>query len=329
MAEFILRRLGQSTLVLFIMSLLVFGGVNLVGDPVEMLINPEADQAEVERVISELGLDKPVTEQYWYFLKNAFRGDLGDSFIYGEPALKLILEKMPATLELALLSLFISLVVAIPLGIYAGYKPESKVSKTIMAGSILGFSMPTFWVGIIFIMFFAVFLGWFPTTGRGEIGTFLGINSSLFTLNGLSHVFLPALNLALFKISSVIRLTRAGTREIILQDYITFARAKGLTERRVVLVHILKNILIPIVTVVGLEFGSLIAFSTVTETVFAWPGMGKLIIDSIYNLDRPVIVAYLMIIVTFFVFLNLIVDILYSLLDPRAVSYTHLRAHET
>ena len=317
MAEFILRRLGQSTLVLFIMSLLVFGGVNLVGDPVEMLINPEADQAEVERVISELGLDKPVTEQYWYFLKNAFRGDLGDSFIYGEPALKLILEKMPATLELALLSLFISLVVAIPLGIYAGYKPESKVSKTIMAGSILGFSMPTFWVGIIFIMFFAVFLGWFPTTGRGEIGTFLGINSSLFTLNGLSHVFLPALNLALFKISSVIRLTRAGTREIILQDYLTFARAKGLTERRVVLVHILKNILIPIVTVVGLEFGSLIAFSTVTETVFAWPGMGKLIIDSIYNLDRPVIVAYLMIIVTFFVFLNLIVDILYSLLDPR------------
>ena len=317
MIEFILRRLGQSILVLFIMSLLVFSGVNLVGDPVEMLINPEADQAEVERVISELGLDKPVAEQYWYFLKNAFRGDLGDSFIYGEPALKLILEKMPATLELAFLSLFISLIVAIPLGIYAGYKPNSKVSKTIMAGSILGFSMPTFWVGIIFIMFFAVFLGWFPTTGRGEMGTFLGIQSSLFTLNGLYHVFLPALNLALFKISSVIRLTRAGTREIILQDYITFARAKGLTERRVVLVHILKNILIPIVTVVGLEFGSLIAFSTVTETVFAWPGMGKLIIDSIYNLDRPVIVAYLMIIVTFFVFLNLIVDILYSLLDPR------------
>ena len=317
MIEFITRRLGQSILVLFIMSLLVFSGVNLVGDPVEMLINPEADQAEVERVISELGLDKPVAEQYWYFLKNASRGDLGDSFIYGEPALKLILEKMPATLELAFLSLFISLIVAIPLGIYAGYKPNSKVSKTIMAGSILGFSMPTFWVGIIFIMFFAVFLGWFPTTGRGEMGTFLGIQSSLFTLNGLSHVFLPALNLALFKISSVIRLTRAGTREIILQDYITFARAKGLTERRVVLVHILKNILIPIVTVVGLEFGSLIAFSTVTETVFAWPGMGKLIIDSIYNLDRPVIVAYLMIIVTFFVFLNLIVDILYSLLDPR------------
>ena len=173
--------------------------------------------------------------------------------------------------------------------------------------------MPTFWVGIIFHVF-AVF-GWLPSM-RG-IWNIFGIQISIFTLDGLSHVFLPALNLALFKISSVIRLTRAGTREIILQDYITFARAKGLSEKRVVMVHLLKNILIPIVTVVGLEFGSLIAFSTVTETVFAWPGMGKLIIDSIYNLDRPVIVAYLMIIVTFFVFLNLLVDILYTFLDPR------------
>ena len=224
---------------------------------------------------------------------------------------------MPATIELALFSLFISLIFAIPLGIYAGLKPESKISKTIMAGSILGFSMPTFWVGILFIMFFAVYLGWLPSTGRGEIGSFLGVKSSLFTLDGLSHIFLPALNLALFKLSSVIRLTRAGTREIIHQDYIKFARAKGVAESRVINVHLLKNILIPIVTIIGLEFGSLIAFSTVTETVFAWPGMGKLIIDSIYNLDRPVIVAYLMIIVIFFVFLNLLVDILYTLLDPR------------
>ena len=186
MLEYILKRFGQSFLVLFIMSILVFVGVNLVGDPVEMLINPEADQAEVERVIRELGLDKPVSEQYWYFLTNALKGDLGSSFIYNEPALKLILQRMPATLELALFSLFISLIIAIPLGIYAGYKPNSKVSKTIMAGSILGFSMPTFWVGIIFIMFFAVYLGWLPSTGRGEIRSFLGIESSLFTLNGLS-----------------------------------------------------------------------------------------------------------------------------------------------
>ena len=317
MTEFIIRRTLQSILVLFVMSLIVFVGVNLVGDPVDMLINPEADQMEIDRVIRDLGLDRPVSEQYWYFLLNAFQGDLGRSFIFGEPALKLIVQRMPATLELALFSLFIAIVFGIPLGIYAGLKPKSKVSKTIMAGSILGFSMPTFWVGIIFIMIFAVHLGWLPSTGRGELGTFLGIQSSLFTANGLSHVFLPALNLALFKMSSVIRLTRAGTREIILQDYITFARSKGLSEEKVVLVHVLRNILIPIVTVIGLEFGSLIAFSTVTETIFAWPGMGKLIIDSIYNLDRPVIVAYLMIIVTFFVFLNLLVDILYSLLDPR------------
>ena len=176
MTPYILRRLAQSALVLFIMSLLVFGGVNLVGDPVEMLINPEADQAEVERVMRDLGLDRPVTEQYWYFLVNAFKGDLGDSFIFGEPALKLILQRMPATLELACFSLFISLLVAIPLGIYAGYKPNSKVSKTIMAGSILGFSMPTFWVGIIFIMIFAVHLGWLPSTGRGEILSLIHIS---------------------------------------------------------------------------------------------------------------------------------------------------------
>jgi peptide/nickel transport system permease protein len=317
MTAFILRRSLQSIIVLFVMSLLVFVGVNLVGDPVDMLINPEADQAEIDRVIRDLGLDRPVSEQYWYFVANAFQGDLGRSFIFGEPALKLIIQRMPATMELALFSLLMAVVFGIPLGIYAGLKPNSKVSKTIMAGSILGFSMPTFWVGIILIMFFSVSLGWLPSTGRGEVATYLGITSSIFTLDGLSHIFLPAFNLALFKLSSVIRLARAGTREVILQDYIKFARAKGVAESRVVRVHLLKNIMIPVITIIGLEFGSLIAFSTVTETVFAWPGMGKLIIDSIYNLDRPVVVAYLMIIVVIFVTLNLIVDILYSVLDPR------------
>jgi peptide/nickel transport system permease protein len=299
------------------MSLIVFVGVNLVGDPVDMLINPEADQAEIDRVIRDLGLDRPVSEQYWYFVVNAFQGDLGRSFIFGEPALKLIIQRMPATMELALFSLLMAVVFGIPLGIYAGLKPSSKVSKTIMAGSILGFSMPTFWVGIILIMFFSVSLGWLPSTGRGEVATYFGITSSIFTFDGLSHIFLPAFNLALFKLSSVIRLARAGTREVILQDYIKFARAKGVSESRVVRIHLLKNIMIPVITIIGLEFGSLIAFSTVTETVFAWPGMGKLIIDSIYNLDRPVVVAYLMIIVVIFVTLNLIVDILYSVLDPR------------
>jgi peptide/nickel transport system permease protein len=299
------------------MSLIVFVGVNLVGDPVDMLINPEADQAEIDRVIRDLGLDRPVSEQYWYFVLNAFQGDLGRSFIFGEPALKLIVQRMPATMELALVSLLMAVVFGIPLGIYAGLKPTSKISKTIMAGSILGFSMPTFWVGIILIMFFSVHLGWLPSTGRGDVATYFGVTSSAFTLDGLSHIFLPAFNLALFKLSSVIRLARAGTREVILQDYIKFARAKGLAESRVVRIHLLKNIMIPVITIIGLEFGSLIAFSTVTETVFAWPGMGKLIIDSIYNLDRPVVVAYLMIIVVIFVMLNLIVDVLYSVLDPR------------
>ena len=317
MTAFILRRSLQSIVVLFIMSLIVFVGVNLVGDPVDMLINPEADQAEIDRVIRDLGLDRPVSEQYWYFVLNAFQGDLGRSFIFGEPALKLIIQRMPATMELALVSLLMAVVFGIPLGIYAGLKPNSKVSKTIMAGSILGFSMPTFWVGIILIMFFSVHLGWLPSTGRGDVATYFGVTSSAFTLDGLSHIFLPAFNLALFKLSSVIRLARAGTREVILQDYIKFARAKGLAESRVVRIHLLKNIMIPVITIIGLEFGSLIAFSTVTETVFAWPGMGKLIIDSIYNLDRPVVVAYLMIIVVIFVMLNLIVDILYSVLDPR------------
>ncbi|MDG1413470.1 MAG: ABC transporter permease, partial [Alphaproteobacteria bacterium] len=307
----------QSLIVLFVMSLLVFGGVNMVGDPVDMLISPEADQMEIDRVIRDLGLDRPVTEQYWYFLVNAFKGELGRSFIFGEPALKLIIQRMPATMELALFSLLLAVVFGIPLGVYAGLKPEGKLSRTIMAGSILGFSMPTFWVGILLIMFFSVNLGWFPSTGRGETATYFGMTSSIFTADGLSHLFLPAFNLALFKLSSVIRLARAGTREVILQDYIKFARAKGVQESRVIRVHLLKNIMIPIVTVIGLEFGSLIAFSTVTETVFAWPGMGKLIIDSIYNLDRPIIVAYLMIIVLIFVTLNLVVDILYSFLDPR------------
>ena len=289
----------------------------MVGDPVDMLISPEADQMEIDRVIRDLGLDRPVTEQYWYFLVNAFKGELGRSFIFGEPALKLIIQRMPATMELALFSLLLAVVFGIPLGVYAGLKPEGKLSRTIMAGSILGFSMPTFWVGILLIMFFSVNLGWFPSTGRGETATYFGMTSSIFTADGLSHLFLPAFNLALFKLSSVIRLARAGTREVILQDYIKFARAKGVQESRVIRVHLLKNIMIPIVTVIGLEFGSLIAFSTVTETVFAWPGMGKLIIDSIYNLDRPIIVAYLMIIVVIFVTLNLVVDILYSFLDPR------------
>jgi len=317
MTAFIIRRLMQAVLVVFLMSVIVFFGVNVIGDPVDMLISPDADQAEITRTIEALGLDRPIAEQYLYFLKGVATGDFGKSFIFGEPALKLILQHMPATVELALLSLFMAIVLGIPLGLYAGLYPEQKISKGIMAVSILGFSLPTFWVGLMLIMLFAVVLGWLPSTGRGDTAVFLGIESSLWTRDGLSHLFLPALNLALTNISLVIRLTRAGVREAMHQDYIKFARAKGLAESRVISVHLMKNILIPIITVLGLEFGGLLAFSVVTESIFAWPGMGKLLIDSLLQLDRPVVVAYLMIIVVFFVVINLIVDILYSVLDPR------------
>jgi peptide/nickel transport system permease protein len=304
---FVIRRIIQSLVVVLVMSLVVFVGVHVVGDPVHILISDDMTQEEIDRFIQRLGLDRPVHEQYFHFLANAVRGDLGNSFVHGEPALKLILQRMPATLELALAAFLLAIVFGIPLGMYAGLKPESPASRAIMAGSILGFSLPTFWVGLMLIMVFAVMLGWLPSTGRGDF----------MTWEGLRHVALPAFNLALFKMALVTRLARAGTREAALQDYVKFARAKGLSPSRVVLVHVLKNILVPVVTVLGLELGGLIAFSVVTETVFAWPGMGKLLIDSIQRLDRPVIVAYLVITVLMFVVINLVVDLLYSALDPR------------
>ena len=304
---FVIRRMIQSLVVVLVMSLVVFVGVHVVGDPVHILISDDMTQQEIERFIHQLGLDRPLHEQYLHFLANAARGDLGNSFVHGEPALKLILQRMPATLELALTAFLLAVVCGIPLGMYAGLKPESPASRAIMAASILGFSLPTFWVGLMLMMVFAVMLGWLPATGRGEF----------MTWDGLRHLALPAINLALFKMALVTRLARAGTREAALQDYVKFARAKGLSPARIVLVHILKSILVPVVTVLGLELGGLIAFSVVTETVFAWPGMGKLLIDSIQRLDRPVVVAYLVITVLMFVVINLIVDIVYSLLDPR------------
>ena len=307
----------QSALVVVIMSFIVFSGVFLVGDPVEILVSDDADQEEREMMIKSMGLDKPFLVQYGIFISKAIKGDLGDSFVFQEPALLLIIDRMPATMELAIVALLIAIIFGIPLGVWAGLKPESLASKSIMTGSILGFSLPTFWVGIMMILLFAVMLGWLPSTGRGDVQIILGMPISIFSWDGFSHVLMPAVNLALFKLSMVIRLARAGTREVLHQDYIKFARAKGLKETRIILIHVMKNILIPVVTVLGLEFGGLVAFSVVTETVFAWPGMGKLLIDSIGLLDRPIIVAYLMIIVFLFVLINLLVDICYSILDPR------------
>ncbi|QXM24307.1 ABC transporter permease [Elioraea tepida] len=317
MTVYLIRRLMQSAVVVLAMTIILFLGVYAIGDPVEILISPDADQIERERAIAALGLDQPLWLQYLTFLENALRGDLGRSFVFNEPALRLILQKMPATLELALAATLFAVLLGLPLGLWAGLRPEALSSRVIMAGSILGFSLPTFWVGLMLIMVFAVELGWLPSTGRGPTAEFLGLHWSFLTLEGLRHLVLPAINLSLFKISLVIRLTRAGVRETVLMDYVKFARAKGLAPRRVIFVHVLKNIMIPVLTVTALEFGSTIAFSVVTESIFAWPGMGKLIIDSIYVLDRPVIVAYLMIIVLMFILLNFVVDVMYSALDPR------------
>jgi peptide/nickel transport system permease protein len=312
-----IRRLGQSLLVLLAMSFLVFIGVYAIGNPVELLINPQADAVERARATAALGLDKPILEQYATFLARAAHGDLGRSFVYNVPAIQLILDKLPATLELAVVAMATAIAFGIPLGLVAGLRPHSFIGRAIMAGSILGFSLPTFWVGLVLIMVFSVHLGWLPSNGRGETVLLLGVPVSFLTADGLAHLAMPALNLALYKLSLLIRLTRAGTREAVLQDYVKFARAKGLGPGRVVGVHVLKNILIPIVTVIGLELGSVIAFAIITETIFAWPGSGKLLIDSINQLDRPVIVAYLVVIVTIFIVINFVVDLMYSLLDPR------------
>lgn len=317
MSSYLLSRFLQAVVTLIVMSVLVFVGLYMIGNPVDVLLSPSATPAERLEIIRSFGLDRPVWEQYFTFVSKALHGDLGNSFVYNQPALDLILQRMPATIELAFVALVMSLAIGIPLGIRAGLKPEGIVSKSIMTFSILGFSLPTFWIGLIMIMLFSVTLGWLPSSGRGTTVNVLGVPVSFLTWDGLSHLILPAFNLALFKISLVIRLTRAGVMEVMQLDFVRFARAKGIPEKRILRVHVLKNTLIPLITVIGLELGSLIAFAVVTETIFAWPGMGKLIIDAIGVLDRPVILAYLMITVIMFSVINLLVDILYSVVDPR------------
>ena len=300
------------------MTVIVFAGLHAIGDPVDILISPLADQEERDRLVATFGTDKPLWQQYLGFLKAAAQGNLGRSFVYNEPALGIILERLPATLELAIAALILAVAIGIPLGLYCGLRPESAAARTIMAASILGFSLPGFWMGLMLIMLFAVQLGWLPSTGRGEIAALFGVRWSFLTPDGLAHLLLPALNLALFKISMVLRLTRAGVLETASSEFIKYARARGLPPSRIVGVHILRNIMIPLVTIIGMEFGSTVAFAIVTESVFAWPGIGKLIIDSINVLDRPVIVAYLMTVVALFVFVNFAVDVAYTALDPRA-----------
>ncbi|AEB85877.1 ABC transporter permease [Alicycliphilus denitrificans] len=317
MTGWLLRRLAQAAVVVVLMTIIVFAGLHAIGNPVDILIGQDVDQVERARIIAELGLDQPLWRQYLAFVNGALHGNLGTSFVYNVPAVTLILQRLPATLELAIAALLIAVAVGVPLGLFAGLFPEHPLSKLLMAGSIVGFSLPTFWVGLMLIMAFSVGLGWLPASGRGETVQLLGAQWSWPTLDGLRHLLLPAINLSLFKTSLVMRLTRANVREVMPMEFVKFARAKGLSPMRVVLVHVLRNTLIPLVTVLGLELGSTIAFAVVTESIFAWPGAGKLILDSINALDRPVIVAYLVVVVCLFVTLNLIVDILYKVLDPR------------
>jgi peptide/nickel transport system permease protein len=317
MTEFIIKRVLQALVVLLVMTMLVFFGVNVIGNPVYIFASSECDQACLTKIIAELGLDRPIWEQYFVFLGNLLRGDLGNSFTHGIPALGLIFERLPATLELAFSSLVLSLAFGLPMGMYAGLKPDTFASRCIMGFSMVGFSLPVFWIGLIMILIFSVQLGWMPSIGRGDTVSILGTDVSFLTLDGLHHLAMPAFTLSLIMMAMVIRLTRAGMREVLFADYIKFARASGISERRILTVHVMKNILIPIVTVLGMEFGGVIAFAVVVESIFSWPGVGKMLIDAIGVLDRPLIVAYLIFVVFMFVILNLLVDILYSVLDPR------------
>ena len=317
MLGFAIQRLLQALVVMLVMSLLVFVGVYAIGNPIDVLIAPDVTQEIRAQTIAQYGFDRPLWEQYAAFLGRVLHGDLGRSFVFNMPVTSLIFSRLPATLELTLSAVFFATLLGVPLGIYAGYRPDGAAARVIMAASVIGFSVPTFWIGLVLILTFAVTLGWLPAGGRGETATLFGVPWSFLTLDGLKHLILPALNLSLFKLALMTRLARAGTREVMLSDTVKFARAAGESEWTVLRRHVLRLISIPLVTVFGLELGSTLAFAVVTETIFSWPGLGKLIIDSIASLDRPVMVAYLMLVALVFIMINFTMDLVYVGLDPR------------
>jgi len=315
--KYIVKRFVQMIVVLFVVSILVFMLTNFIGDPVDMLVPENATVEQVESARARLGLNKPLPVQYGIFLKDVLHGNFGKSYTYGKPAMGLIMERMPATLELVAIAALLVLFIAIPLGVYAGAYPKRRSSRIIMSGSILGISLPSFWVGMMMIYIFAVMLRALPASGRGNTVNVLGVNLSVFAPGGLRFLILPAVTLALTNVATTLRLTRSGIMENMRQDYIKFARAKGVSSRSLLFGHALKNALIPVITIFGMDLGNMIAFTTITETIFAWPGMGKLLIDAINKSDRPIIVAYLMTAACMFVVLNFVVDLLYTLVDPR------------
>lgn len=317
MLGYTLKRLLQMILVLWAVSVIVFVMMTFTGDPVFMVIPIDSTEAEIAQARRLLGLDRSIPEQYLIFLKNILQGDFGRSYVFRQPAMDLILERLPATLEIVVVAMVFAALVAIPLGVYAGANPHKPQSRAIMAGSLLGISLPGFWVGMMLIFIVAVKFQLLPSSGRGDTVEFLGMRVSLFTADGWSHIILPSITLCFATLAIILRITRAGMMEVNRQDYMKFARAKGVPPRGVLFNHGLKNALIPVVTIFGLQLGDLIAFATITETIFAWPGMGKLLVDSIYRADRPVIVVYLMLTAFIFVVINFLVDIVYTLIDPR------------
>ena len=317
MFGYLVKRVLQSIVVLLCVSFIVFIIMYLSGDPVELLLPPEATQIQIEELRHHMGLDRPFLVQYGTFMRNALRGDLGTSFLFNKPAVGLIVERIPATLELAFFAMLLAVCMGIPAGMYAAIRPETRLSKLIMSASLLGISLPVFWLGIILVLVFSVTLDWLPSSGRGETMAVMGIRLGFLTIDGFKHLILPALTIAVFQLALFVRLVRAGMMEVLLQDFVKYLKAKGLSEKRVVFIHALKNILIPVVTIMALQLGHLIAFAVVTESIFAWPGMGKLVIESIHGLDRPVVLAYLLIVSLLFVFLNFMVDVVYTFLDPR------------
>ncbi|MDR7522964.1 MAG: ABC transporter permease [Armatimonadota bacterium] len=301
MTRFLVNRLLQMVGVFLIISMIVFMLLVLTGDPIELLLPPAADINQVEALRTQLGLDQPWYVQYAKFVRSALRGDLGTSFYFHEPAVRLVLQRLPASLELVVWTMVVSTLLAIPLGVLAATRRGTWLDRGVLVGSLVGISAPTFWIGIVLIAFFVVALGWLPSSGRGS----------------WEHLVLPVATLAFYRVALFIRLIRAGMLDVLGQDYIRTARAKGLFERLVVYRHALKNTLIPFVTISGLQMGGLIAFAIVTEKIFAWPGMGRLLLISIERLDYPVVVAYAIVTAALFVVINLTVDLLYALIDPR------------
>jgi len=317
MITYIARRLIQGVVVLLVASLLCFILFRYMGDPVITLAGRYATFQEIEEVRRSLGLDKPVYVQYFRFLANAAEGNFGISYVTRVPALPLILERFPATFELASTALILSFVVGVALGVLVALKPYALRNRLIMAGSLGGISIPTFLMGILLIMVFAVYLGILPPFGRGETLQVGFWRSGFLTINGITHLILPALTLAMYQLAVLLRLTRAGMREVMTEEYIKTAWAKGLSPMKVIFKHALRNALIPVVTITGLQFGELIAFSIVTETIFQWPGMGSLLLTSIRENDQPVIVTYIMLAALVIITMNIIVDILYAVINPK------------